>query len=64
MYTDYKPWEWVSVVKDGTYSLVKADEETQKKQLQDYKQKRRLELEKELRELEMNAFLWKWILNK
>lgn len=49
----HKPWEWVSVKKGGGYHLVKADEETRKRQLQEYKEKREKELLKELREVEM-----------
>jgi hypothetical protein len=49
----YKPWEWITVIKkDGSYSLERADEKTQKKQLEEYKKKRREELEKELRNLD------------
>jgi hypothetical protein len=48
----HKPWEWVTVVTDGGYSLVRADEETRKKQLKEYKKKRKAELEKEIRELD------------
>ena len=50
----FKPWEWVSVAtQDGTYSRVKADEETRKKQLEDYKKKRKAELEEEIRKLDL-----------
>jgi len=49
----HKPWEWISVKFGNGYSLVKADEETRQKQLEEYKSKREKELLKELRELEM-----------
>jgi hypothetical protein len=53
MYTEHKPWEWVSVkTEGGGYNLVKADEKTRKKQLEEFKKKRKLELEKELRDLD------------
>ena len=53
MEIDYRPWEWVSVKTGNGYSLVKADEETRKKQLEEYKAKKERKLLKELRELEM-----------
>lgn len=49
----HNPWEWVVESNDGNYSLVRADEETRKKQLEEYKKKRKVELEKEIRELDM-----------
>jgi len=53
MYVIHKPWEWTTVVnKDGGYNLVKADEETRKKQLEEFKKKRKAELEKEMNELD------------
>jgi hypothetical protein len=48
----HKPWEWTTVVTDGSYNLVKADEKTRKKQLAEHKKKRKAELEKEIRELD------------
>ena len=53
MEIELKPWEWVSVDSGNGYSLVRADEETRKKQLEEYKNKREKELLKELREVEM-----------
>ena len=53
MEIEHKPWEWVSVEKGNGYSLVKADEKTRQKQLEEYKRKREKELLKELTELEM-----------
>jgi hypothetical protein len=54
MYQIHKPWEWTTVVnkENGGYNLVRADEETRKKQLEEFKKKRKEELEKELRELD------------
>jgi hypothetical protein len=48
----HKPWEWTTVVTDGGYSLVKADEETRKKQLAEFKKKRKAELKKDLDEID------------
>ena len=49
----HKPWEWTTeIIKDGGYNLVRADEKTRKKQLEEYKKKRKAELEKEIRELD------------
>jgi hypothetical protein len=49
----YKPWEWTSVITEGGgYNLVKADEKTRKKQLEEYKKKRKAELEQQIRELD------------
>lgn len=53
MEIEHKPWEWVSVKKGGGYHLVKADEATRQKQLEEHKDKREKELLKELRELEI-----------
>jgi hypothetical protein len=44
----HKPWEWVTETKDGSYNLVKADEETRKKQLEEFKKRRKIQLQKEL----------------
>jgi len=44
----HKPWEWVTITTDGGYSLVKADEETRKKQLEEFKKRRKIQLQKEL----------------
>jgi hypothetical protein len=53
MYQIHKPWEWTAVVnKNGGYNLVKADEETRKKQLEEFKKKRNTEIKKELEELD------------
>ena len=48
----HKPWEWTTVTTDGGYSLVKADEETRKKQLEEYKKKRKAELKKEIEDID------------
>ena len=48
----HKPWEWTTEVTNGSYSLVKADKATRKKQLEEYKKKRKAELQKELNDLE------------
>lgn len=53
MTDSFKSWEWMVVMKKGGYNMEKADDETRKKQLEDYKKRRRAELVKELRELEM-----------
>ena len=53
MYIEHKPWEWVFVKKGGGYHLVRADEETRQRQLEEHKEKREKALLKELRELEM-----------
>jgi len=53
MIINFKPWEWVANVKDGCYSLKRADPETEKKQLEEYKKQRRIELESELKDLDM-----------
>lgn len=52
MFIDYKPWEFVSKIENGVYTLVKADEETRKKQLEEYKKKRKEQLEEEIRDLD------------
>ena len=53
MEIEHKPWEWVAVrTEGGGYNLVKADEETRKKQLEEFKKKRMGELKKEMNELE------------
>lgn len=51
MYIDYKPWEYVSIVNAGGYSLVKADEKTRKKQLKEYKNSAVKGLEEKIREI-------------
>ena len=49
----HKPWEWTTVIiKDGGYNLVKADEATRKKQLEEFKKKRKAELKKEIEEID------------
>jgi hypothetical protein len=49
----HKPWEWTAVhTENGGYDLVRADEKSRKKQLEEFKKKRKEELEKELRELD------------
>jgi hypothetical protein len=52
MENTHKPWEWVTVVTDGSYNLVKADEKTRKKQLKEYKKKRLAELKKDMEEID------------
>lgn len=52
MNIDYKPWEWVTIIKDGSYQQVRADEVTRQKQLAEFKKKRKAELKKELSELD------------
>ena len=53
MNIEFKPWEWTTEVKEGgAYSLVKADEETRKKQLEEYKKNRIAELKKDMNEIE------------
>lgn len=47
----HKPWEWTTETKNGGYSLIKADEATRKKQLEEYKKKRKAELLKEIDKL-------------
>jgi hypothetical protein len=49
----HKPWEWTTeIVEGGGYNLVRADEETRKKQLEEFKKKRKAELKKEIQELD------------
>jgi hypothetical protein len=49
----HKPWEWTSVITEGGgYNLVRADEETRKKQLKEFKEKRKKELLKEIQEID------------
>ena len=49
----HKPWEWTTVIiEGGGYSLVKADEATRKKQLEEFKKKRKAELKKEIEEID------------
>jgi hypothetical protein len=52
MINDFKPWEWVSKTENGSYILVRADDKTRQKQLEEYKKKRRKEIEKELKALD------------
>jgi hypothetical protein len=52
MEIEHKPWEWVTVVTDGSYNLVRADEETRKKQLKEFKEKRLKELKKDMEEIQ------------
>ena len=47
----HKSWEWTTETTNGGYSLVKADEATRKKQLEEYKKKRKAELLKEIDKL-------------
>ena len=48
----HKPWEWVAVkTEGGGYNLVKADEETRKRQLKEFKEKRLKELKKDMDEI-------------
>ena len=47
----HKSWEWTTETTNGGYSLVKADESTRKKQLEEYKKKRKAELLKEIDKL-------------
>ncbi len=54
MHIEYKPWEWTCEIHTDEkgnasgYSSVRADEETRKKQLEEYKKKRIAELELEI----------------
>ena len=48
----HKPWEWTTEITNGGYSLVKADEATRKKQLEEYKKKRTAELKKEIKKID------------
>lgn len=54
MHIEYRPWEWVSKIVTDTkgntvsYNSIRADEETRKKQLEEYKKKRIAELESEI----------------
>jgi hypothetical protein len=53
MEINHKPWEWITEKdEDGGYNLVRADEKTRKKQLEEYKKKRKAQLEKEMNELD------------
>lgn len=53
MEIEHKPWEWVAVkTEGGGYNLVKADEKTRKKQLEEYKKKRMAELKKDMEEIQ------------
>jgi len=53
MEISHKPWEWVVVnIEGGGYSLVKADEETRKKQLEAFKKKRKEKLQKDIEEID------------
>ena len=52
MEIEHKPWEWVAVKTEGGYNLVKADEETRKKQLKEFKEKRLKELKKDMEEIQ------------
>jgi len=46
----HKPWEWTTVITEGGgYNLVRADEATRKKQLEEYKKKRKAEIKKTLK---------------
>jgi hypothetical protein len=52
MNIEHKPWEWTTeIIEGGGYNLVKADEATRKKQLEEYKKKRKTELLKEINKL-------------
>lgn len=48
---DYRPWEYMVEMKGGGYSLVRADEETRKKQLDEYKKEQIAILEKRIEEI-------------
>lgn len=49
MYQEYRPWESVVTTHEGgAISIGKADEETRKRQLEEYKKKRIAELEAEI----------------
>jgi hypothetical protein len=49
----HKPWEWTTeIIEGGGYNLVKADEATRKKQLEEFKKKRKAELKKEIEEID------------
>ena len=53
MEIEHKPWEWTTVVTEGGgYNLVRADEETRKKQLEEFKKKRKAELKKDMEEID------------
>jgi hypothetical protein len=53
MEIQHKPWEWTTeIVEGGGYNLVRADEETRKKQLKEFKEKRLKELKKDMEEIE------------
>jgi hydrogenase maturation factor len=49
----YKSWEWVVVIGNGGYTMKKADEETRKKQLEEYKKRRKTELMEEIHKLDL-----------
>jgi hypothetical protein len=52
MNIEHKPWEWVAVkTEGGDYNLVKADEETRKRQLKEFREKRMKELKKDMDEI-------------
>ena len=53
MNESFKFWEWTPLIKNGGYTMQRTNEETRKKQLEEYKKRKRAELTKELRELEM-----------
>lgn len=48
MHVEHKPWEWVITNNEYGYSMVKANEETRKKQLKEFKKERIAELKKEI----------------
>lgn len=50
-YVEHRPWEYVVETKDGGYSLVRADEETRRKQLDEYKKEQIAILEKRIEEI-------------
>jgi len=53
MNIEHKPWEWTAkITENGGYNLVKADEETRKKQLEEFKKKRKEKLNKEIEEID------------
>ena len=53
MEIEYKPWEWTVEVAENCYKQVKADEETRKRQLEEYKKERIEELEREIERVKM-----------
>jgi hypothetical protein len=53
METIHKPWEWTTeIIEGGGYNLVKADETTRKRQLEEFKKKRKEQLQKDIEEID------------